>query len=311
MFFIYASLFAHQSSILLFSILQGEVKDLQLLQLRLQLQYPLLFSYGQNGWHCGIQKVDPLCASFSRQKYCENEQLPSITNMAIIDGFLDVEAEAMQKGKLDYQMPASLRHLFAMLLIYCSPSNPKELWENFEVSLSEDFVRIPNISTNEIRYRVLKHINDILHSVGRVINEFKLIPEIIKASALSKEATNAYFERNITVREGDLLLENKLNIAQRRAYNIILDRIFSNKSGAFFIDGPGETGKSFLYRALLATIRYRGFIALATASSGVVASLLPSIAHSRFKIPINIEGKFSCNISKQSSLASLIQDGMG
>uniref|UniRef100_A0A3Q7EVU2 ATP-dependent DNA helicase n=1 Tax=Solanum lycopersicum TaxID=4081 RepID=A0A3Q7EVU2_SOLLC len=79
---------------------------------------------------------------------------------------------------------------------------------------------------------------------------------------------------------------------------------------AFFIDGPGGTGKSFLYRALLATVRYRGFIALATASSGVAALLHPGgrTAHSRFKIPINIEGKFSCNISKQSSLASLIRD---
>ncbi|KAG5572244.1 hypothetical protein H5410_062010 [Solanum commersonii] len=211
---------------------------------------------------------------------------------------------------IDYQMPASLRHLFAMLLIYCSPSNPKELWENFEISLSEDFVRIPNISTKKIRYRVLKHINDILHLVGRDINEFKLIPEIIKASVLSKEAIDVYFERNIVVREDALLLENKLNIAQRRAYNIILDRIFSYKSGAFFIDGLGGTGKSFLYRALLATVRYRGFIALATASSGVTASLLPGgrTAHFRFKIPINIEGKFSCNISKQSSLASLIRD---
>ena len=64
---------------------------------------------------------------------------------------------------IDYQMPASLRHLFVMLLIYCSPSNPKELWEKFEISLSEDFMRIPNINTMEIRYRVLTHINDILH----------------------------------------------------------------------------------------------------------------------------------------------------
>ena len=31
------------------------------------LQYPLLFPYGQNGWHCGIQKVEPLGASSSRQ----------------------------------------------------------------------------------------------------------------------------------------------------------------------------------------------------------------------------------------------------
>nr|XP_016479450.1 PREDICTED: uncharacterized protein LOC107800741 [Nicotiana tabacum] len=59
-----------------------------------------------------------------------------------------------------------------------------------------------------------------------------------------------------------------------------------------------------------ASVIHRGFIALATACSGVAASLLPGgrTAHSRFKIPIDVDGNFSCNISKQSSLSSLIRD---
>ncbi|XP_049385851.1 uncharacterized protein LOC125849952 [Solanum stenotomum] len=99
-----------------------------------------------------------------------------------------------------YQMPSSLRQLFAMLLIYCNPTNPRELWERFESSMSEDFKKT--------------------------------------------------------------------------------------------------------------TIRHKGFIALATASSGVAASLLPGgrTAHSRFKIPIDVNENFTSNISKQSSLASLIRD---
>ncbi|XP_055804455.1 uncharacterized protein LOC129873391 [Solanum dulcamara] len=94
------------------------------------------------------------------------------------------------------------------------------------------------------------------------------------------------------------------------AFNMILVRVYSDKPGAFFIDDPGGTGKTFLYRALLANVRSKGFIALATASSGVAASILPGgrTAHSRFKIPIDIDSNFTCNISKQSSLASLIRD---
>ncbi|XP_019235621.1 PREDICTED: uncharacterized protein LOC109215948 [Nicotiana attenuata] len=211
---------------------------------------------------------------------------------------------------VSYQMPFSLRQLFAMILIYCNPTNPRELWEKFENPMSEDSKKNSNIDTREIRYKVLNHINNILHSMGRDINEFELISEIIKASAAAKEAKDVHFERNIIVSEEDLMLENKLNIDQRRAYDMILDRIFSNRPGAFFIDGPGGTGKSFLYRALLATVRHKGFIALAIASSGVAASLLPGgrTAHSRFKIPIDVNENFSCNISKQSSLASLIRD---
>ncbi|XP_027124045.1 uncharacterized protein LOC113756002 [Coffea eugenioides] len=40
-----------------------------------------------------------------------------------------------------FQMPSSLRTLFAVLLIYCSPSNPRLLWEKFEGELSQDLRR--------------------------------------------------------------------------------------------------------------------------------------------------------------------------
>ncbi|KAG5578003.1 hypothetical protein H5410_058137 [Solanum commersonii] len=166
---------------------------------------------------------------------------------------------------MSYQMPCILRRLFATLLVYCDPANPRELWEKFEAPMSEDFNVLPN------RF---------------------------------EEAKEIYFERNITVSEEDLLLEKKLNLEQRATYNVIINIIFSNKSGAFFIDGPGGTGKTFLYRALLATVQSKGYIVLATATSGVAASILPGgrTAHSRFKIPIDIDENFSCNISKQSSL---------
>lgn len=209
-----------------------------------------------------------------------------------------------------YQMPYSLRRLFATFLVHCDPANPKELWEKFEEQMSEDFKRISNVGPNDIRHSVLNHINEVLQSMGHNIYEYKFVSENIIPSTLTNEAKDVTFERNIIVSEEDLLLERKLNSDQRKAYNIILDRVYSNRSGAFFIDGPGGTGKTFLYRALFANIRSKGFVALATASSGVAASILPGgqTAHSRFKIPIDIDETFTCNISKQTSLATLIQD---
>ena len=77
----------------------------------------------------------------------------------------------------------------------------------------------------------------------------------------------------------------------------------------FFIDGPGGTGKTFLYKALLATTRTKQLIALATVSSGVAASILPGgrTAHSRFKIPLDTNKNLTCSVSKQSGLARLLQ----
>nr|GEV52828.1 ATP-dependent DNA helicase pfh1-like [Tanacetum cinerariifolium] len=63
-------------------------------------------------------------------------------------------------------------------------------------------------------------------------------------------------------------------------------------------------------RALLAKIRSEGHIALATATSGIAASILPGgrTAHSRFKIPLDLAVGSVCRVRKQSSLATLIKD---
>lgn len=49
----------------------------------------------------------------------------------------------------NYQMPYSLRYLFATLLVYCNPANPKELWQKFESSMAEDFTTVPNIQKKQ------------------------------------------------------------------------------------------------------------------------------------------------------------------
>ncbi|KAL5571471.1 hypothetical protein UlMin_021068 [Ulmus minor] len=50
-------------------------------------------------------------------------------------------------------------------------------------------------------------------------------------------------------------------------------------------------------------------IALATALSGVSATIMPGgrTAHSRFKVPLDIEEKATCSVSKESGLAKLLQ----
>ena len=68
--------------------------------------------------------------------------------------------------------------------------------------------------------------------------------------------------------------ETKLNSKQEITFIIIMEMINSRRSGAFFIDGLEGTSKTFLYRALLAQVRLRRLIALATTTSGVVAVIL-------------------------------------
>lgn len=116
-------------------------------------------------------------------------------------------------------------------------------------------------------------------------------------------------EDSITIDEDDVQASLKLNNEQKITYVIILKTIDTNRCASFFIDDSRETRKTFLYRALLATVRSKGIIALATATSGVAASLLLGCktVNSRFNIPLEVNETTICNISKPSARAELIR----
>ena len=76
----------------------------------------------------------------------------------------------------------------------------------------------------------------------------------------------------------------------------------------FFVYGHGGTAKTHLYKTILAGVRSQGKIALAIASSGIAALLLPGgrTAHSRFHIPININDESTCEIKQQTQVVELL-----
>jgi ATP-dependent DNA helicase PIF1 len=116
-------------------------------------------------------------------------------------------------------------------------------------------------------------------------------------------------EQNVSVPQEHLDIFDSLNKEQREGFEEIIEHVFSNKSQVFFVDGPGGTGKTFLYKALLARVRSKGLIAIATATSGIAASILPGghTTHSRFKIPINIREDNTCTFSKQGPIGELLR----
>jgi ATP-dependent DNA helicase PIF1 len=99
-----------------------------------------------------------------------------------------------------------------------------------------------------------------------------------------------------------------LNLEQLSGYTEIIEHMINRKGRVFFVDSPGGTGKTFLYRCLIATVRSEGLIIVATATSGIAASIMPGgrTAHSVFKIPIKISDGIICKFSKQSDTTDLL-----
>ncbi len=103
--------------------------------------------------------------------------------------------------------------------------------------------------------------------------------------------------------------EPHLNQDQVAFYQIVIGAIHEKRPAVFFLDGPGGTRKTHVYGLLLAKVRSQRRIALAVASSGIVALFLEGgrTAHSRFKIPIDLHEQSTCMIAPQMILALLIQ----
>ena len=76
----------------------------------------------------------------------------------------------------------------------------------------------------------------------------------------------SYVEENI----------EKLTEEQNNVYETIMTKIRQENGGIIYLDAPGGTGKTFLTKLILAEVRSQKKIALAVASTGIAASLLPN-----------------------------------
>ena len=98
--------------------------------------------------------------------------------------------------------------------------------------------------------------------------------------------------------------------AQRKAFDAIATAMREKKPFFAFVDGPGGSGKTFLYEAILHYARGEGWVGLACAWSGIAAILLEQgrTCHSRFGLPVPMprDAVSSC-ISAQTSRAEVLR----
>lgn len=99
-----------------------------------------------------------------------------------------------------------------------------------------------------------------------------------------------------------------LNTEQVSIFSAIMES-YENKTGGIFVYGRGGTRKMYLWKTIVVKVRSERKYVVSIASSGIAALLLPSgrTAHSRFKIPLELNESSCCTINRRTDLASLIQ----
>ncbi|CAN1811767.1 ATP-dependent DNA helicase PIF1 [Linum perenne] len=162
-----------------------------------------------------------------------------------------------------------------------------------------------------LRNQVLHGLQTLLHTYSSSLSQFNLpFPTNISSADQTDHLISQQLNYNCTQqRETYNQLHAYLNPCQRSAHDAVLASVRSNANNFFFLYGHSGTGKTYLYNCIVAKVRSEGHIALVVASSGIAATLLPGgvTAHSRFKIPIEVDYASRCVIKKGTSLARLMQ----
>jgi hypothetical protein len=211
-----------------------------------------------------------------------------------------------------------LHLLFATILIFCLPAAPEVLWTNHKTALCEDILYMNRDLYGEVNdaveQEVLRQLKYYLQMNAKMLKEFPNIPVFLENSAFldASDRLNQLLREEMSY-DITLLLSTLhhnvllLNEDQRAVYDAVLSSI-DTTCDCFFVNGPGGTGKTFLYNTLLAIVRSRGDVALAVASSSILALLIDGgrTAYSRFRIPLKLDELSTCNISRRSREAHLI-----
>ena len=220
------------------------------------------------------------------------------------------------------QVPHRLRTLFSIILSCCNPSDPKGLWVRHRDYMTEDILYQAqrreshvNITFTDAMYnKALCRIDDQVHSMsGRGIEMFGLdAPQRNATASLSREVLRERSYDVANLQQFVTTNEVRLNEGQRKAYEAIKTSVEQQQGKMLFLDAPGGTGKTFVINLILAYVHgVMGEIALAVASSGIAATLLPGgrAAHSTFKLLLNLATSDSpvCNISKGTGPAKLLK----
>jgi len=158
--------------------------------------------------------------------------------------------------------PASIRMLFAVILGWCEPSNPLDIYDNHKEAMVEDFLhqqrtlhRDEHLEVNDDMLNLA--LNDLQERVvsmgGRQLSEYGLPqPRAIDTNRFAREyrsydqrGQQAYVDCNAAL----------LTVDQHDVYENFCSLVDRNEGGVLFLDAPGGTGRIFLINLILRLVK--------------------------------------------------------
>lgn len=247
--------------------------------------------------------------SFDNLKTVNNVVHTTFTAACLALGLIEDDNEwknAMEEAKV-WMMPRRLRLLFVRILMHCQPVHPKELWEQFKLSMSEDYIR--RFGQNRGVNKAYAQINKLLNKEGW---DFSKFPEM-------NQLTNETDDEITDEIKQDALLKgqtqyDQLNSDQKNIVDYVLKLVqtndHTNQSNCIYIDGPGGTGKTFIYSTIYNLLTGLGKSVLTMAFTGIAATLLPNgkTVHKTLGLPVPLYADSTSSIKAQSKEAEQLRN---
>ncbi|KAF8107311.1 hypothetical protein N665_0123s0002 [Sinapis alba] len=213
-----------------------------------------------------------------------------------------------------------LRRLFESILIYFQVIDPLKLWNHTWRFLSEDILYMKQkefwfpgleLEDEQLKQYTLIELEQLLKANAQSLTDYPDIP--LPDQAILSEISNTVLREEMSYdvqKEAEMhgLLLNAMNKEQRTVYDAVFHSVGNQVGQLFLVNGAGGTGKTYLYRTLIAKLRSVGKVVIPVASSRIAALLLPGgrTAHSRFKLPLTLRDVSVCDIHRESTVAALI-----
>jgi hypothetical protein len=198
-----------------------------------------------------------------------------------------------------------IRELYVVILMFCHPSNPRALYDEFWQTWTDDFEqrgrsRGEPLNENQLQTMLLLDLELHLQSFEKELTSFGL-PQPTQEDLSRVESVTStepvvireemdYDKSELEANVQDMI--PKFTHDQAEIFKIVLQAIKENQSLWPFIDARGGCGKTFLINAILAAVRNLepgSCVALEMATIGIALNLLNlgRTFHSRLKAPLN------------------------
>lgn len=204
--------------------------------------------------------------SFESLKMVNGTQLASYEAACIALGLVHDDShldKAMDEAVIT-DSPYKLRDLFAVILVFCKPTQQKALylWDTYKELMAQDFLRklcplgedaLPEHQRSS-ENKCLIALSEATETLeGNPINAYGLptpTQELRLNMAYVRETSYDHLELEHAVSS----IEPTLTEEQRSVYEDILRSVQQPQSHVFFLDSPGGSGKTHLLRLLLAKV---------------------------------------------------------